>query len=325
MSLPVVLSWLALLCLGCLPLPAYSWGFYAHRLINRQAVFLLPPSMLVLYKPLLPWIEAHAVDPDKRRYLLPEEKPRHYIDLDRYGPPFDSLPRHWSAALARYPADSLQKHGILPWWVQTVLQRLTAAFREKDKFRILRYSADIGHYIGDAHVPLHACSNYNGQLTGQHGIHAFWETRIPELLAPQAWDFFIGPAPYLEKPGAFIWSRLLESAAAADTVLRMEKALRALFPREQQYAFEERNGQLVRQYSTNYTLAFDRLLGNMVERRMRQSILAVAAFWYTAWVNAGQPALHELAATPFTEADLEELSALDRQWREKGGSESGCH
>jgi len=29
----------------------------------------------------------------------------------------------------------------------------------------------------------------------------------------------------------------------------------------------------------------------MVERRMRQSIYAVASFWYTAWVNARRPDL----------------------------------
>ncbi|RYF46409.1 MAG: hypothetical protein EOO38_14180 [Cytophagaceae bacterium] len=87
----------------------YSWGFYAHMRINYFAVFLLPPEMLVFYKPNISYLEEHAVDPDKRRYAIPQEGPRHYIDVDHYGQyPYDSLPRKWNAAVAKYSADTLQ-------------------------------------------------------------------------------------------------------------------------------------------------------------------------------------------------------------------------
>ena len=81
-----------------------------------------------------------------------------------------------------------------------MLYRLTDAFKEKNQAKILKYSAEIGHYIADAHVPLHASSNHNGQLTDQKGIHGFWESRIPELLADKEWDFFIGKAEYIKNP-----------------------------------------------------------------------------------------------------------------------------
>src|SRR5215216_4064710 len=96
-------------------------------------------------------------------------------------------------------------------------RRLVNAFKEKDAVRILKLSAEIGHYIADAHVPLHASSNHNGQLTNQKGIHGFWESRIPEMLAGKEWNFFIGRADYLKNPSSFIWKKLLESAVAADT------------------------------------------------------------------------------------------------------------
>jgi hypothetical protein len=99
------------------------------------------------------------------------------------------LPRGWNEAAAKYTEDTLVKYGIVPWWIQTMHRRLTAAFKEKDGAKILKLSADIGHYIGDAHVPLHASSNHNGQHTGQHGIHGFWESRVPELLAEKEWIF----------------------------------------------------------------------------------------------------------------------------------------
>lgn len=111
--------------------------------------------------------------------------------------------------------------------------KLTAAFKEKDGAKILKLSAEIGHYIADAHVPLHASSNHNGQLTGQQGIHGFWESRIPELLAEKEWNFFIGKADYIQQPADFIWQRVLESAAAADTVLKYEKELSTSFPPDQ--------------------------------------------------------------------------------------------
>jgi hypothetical protein len=295
---------------------AFCWGFFAHQKINYYAVFLLPPEMLTLYKPSIAFLSEHASDPDKKRYVVGSEAPHHYIDIDYYGRyPFDSLPRKWAYAVNKFSADTLKAHGIVPWWIQTMLQRLTSAFREKDQVKILKYSADIGHYIADAHVPLHASSNHNGQLTGQQGIHAFWESRIPELLAEKEWDFFMEKAVYISRPDEFIWKRILESAAAADTVLKIEKELSAHFPKDRQYAFEERNGKLVKQYASDYAIAYNNKLNNMIERRMRQSVFAVASFWYTAWVNAGQPDLGRLVHKNFSEAELKVLEALNMQWK----------
>jgi hypothetical protein len=279
----------------------FCWGFFGHRKINYTAVFLLPPQMMVLYKPYSNFLMEHAVDPDKRRYMVKAEGPRHYIDMDRYGNyPYDSLPRKWNAAVAKYSEDSLNAHGIVPWWIQTMLARLTNAFKQKNQALILKYSAELGHYIADAHVPLHTSSNHNGQFTGQKGIHGFWESRVPELLADKniatpGWDFFIGKAEYIKDPLDFTWKRIFESAAAADTVLKFEKQLSLSFPPDQKYSFEIRNGNIIRQYSSAYTTRYDQMLRGMIERRMRQSIYAIASFWYTAWVNAGQPDLSKLS------------------------------
>ena len=224
-------------------------------------------------------LSEHAVDPDKRRYAVAEEGPRHYIDIDHYGTyPFEALPKRWDSAIIKFSEDSLVSHGIVPWWVQVMKIRLTNAFKEKDGAKILKLSAEIGHYIGDAHVPLHASSNHDGQHTDQKGIHGFWESRIPELLAEKEWDFFIGKAEYIKNTQDFIWKRVLESAAAADTVLRLEKELSKQFPADKRFAFEPRNGIVQRQYSSVYTKAYDNGLNGMVERRMQQSIFAVASF-----------------------------------------------
>jgi len=316
-KLGLTISYL-LLCQYC-----FCWGFFAHRKINYYAVFLLPPEMIAFYKPNIDFISDHAVDPDKRRYLLAAEGARHFIDLDHYGrAPFDSLPKKWNDAVAKFSQDTLMAYGIVPWWIQTMLERLTAAFKEKDRTRILKLSAEIGHYISDAHVPLHANSNHNGQLTGQEGIHAFWESRIPELLAEKEWDFLLGRANYISNPAKYIWDRATESAVAADTVLKLEKQLSIETPTDKRFAFELRNGVLVKQYSTEYTLKYNTLLNDMVERRMRQSIYSVASFWFTAWVNAGQPDLKTLIDKKFSGEELKEFDGLDKAWRENGDKEN---
>jgi hypothetical protein len=296
---------------------AYCWGFYGHQKINYLSVFLLPPEMISFYKIHIDFISAHAVDPDKRRYAIKEEGPRHYIDIDRYGSfPYPALPRKYDSAVACYSEDTIQTHGIVPWWVQIMQARLTKAFKTKDAAKILKLSAEIGHYISDAHVPLHASHNHNGQYTGQHGIHGFWESRVPELLAENSFSFWIGKADYLYRPDHFIWDRVLESAAAADTVLKTEKALSMIFPADQKYAFEDRNGIIIRQYASAYTIRYNDLLNGMVERRMRQSIYAVASFWYTAWVDAGQPDLKKMESVLLSEKEKKEMEELNRLWRE---------
>ena len=277
----------------------HAWGFHGHRLINRYAVFCLPESLFGFYKTHIEWLADHATDADKRRYAVTEEACRHYLDCDRYedASPLDTLPMWWNDAVAQYGTDTLEAHGIVPWHCYLMLHRLTDAFREKDIARILRISADLGHYIADAHVPLHACGNYNGQRTGQHGIHGLWESRIPELYST-SYDKIIGTSSYLNRPMEAIWETIGASYAASDSVLKLERSLNESFPADQKYSWETRGSNLVRVYSRAYCAAYDSLLQGMVVRRFRQSIGLVAAYWYTAWVNAGQPEMPLTSASP---------------------------
>jgi len=295
--------------------PVFCWGFFGHRRINEYAIYLLPPEMLVFYKPRLAFIRDHAVDPDKRRYILAAEAPRHYIDLDHYGAyPFDSLPRNWDSAVARYGEDSLQAHGIVPWRILQMTGALTRAFRNRDGKAILKTSTDLGHYIADAHVPLHTSSNHNGQKTGQHGIHGFWESRLPELLADAEWDFLLARASYIPNMEERVWQTVLESAAAVDSVLALEQQLTASLSPDAKYAFEWRNQQVVKQYSSGFSRKYNSILRGMVERRMQQAMVMVASTWNTAWVNAGQPDLHNLdARLPATDTLLLDSLLLHRR------------
>ncbi len=190
--------------------------------------------------------------------------------------------------------DPLSAHGILPYYLPQHHRRLTQAFVDRDAERILQLAAELGHYVGDAHVPLHTTENYNGQLSGQTGIHAFWESRLPELFADAEYDYFVGPADYIADPESYYWDIVLESHALVDSVLNTERRLRATYPVDQQRCYEERLGRTVATECSEFSRAWSAAMNGMVEARFRAAIRAVGSAWYSCWVDAGQPDLREL-------------------------------
>ncbi len=270
-----------------------SWGFYAHKQINRFAVFTLPSEMIGFYKRNMAFIVEHSVDPDKRRYTDPAEGTRHFLDTERYGSaPFDSIPLKWTDAVAKYSADTLNTYGTLPWQIEKTYYALVKAFRQCDSSRILHTSANLSHYIADAHVPLHVTQNYNGQLTGQTGIHSFWESRLPELFSIN-YNYFTGKASYIDNPLKASWAIIKGSHRYKDSVFIIEAALSKQFNPALKYAYSERRGVVLKQYSREYSKAFHQKLNGMVERQMTAAIRSIGSFWFSAWVDAGQPDLNK--------------------------------
>jgi hypothetical protein len=292
------------------------WGFFGHQKINRLAVFTLPPEMIGFYKHHIDYITENSVNPDRRRYAVPDEAPRHYLDVDHYG---DSalykLPRYWNVAVAAYTEDTLKAYGILPWHINRVYHQLKDAFLANDPSRILRLSAELGHYVGDAHVPLHTTENYNGQLTGQHGIHGLWESRLPELFSEE-YNFFVGKARYVANVQVAAWSAVESSHHCVDSVFLFEKQLTETFG-ERKYSFETRGKVTVKVYSQKFSQAYHTALDKMVERRMCAAIRMIASLWYTAWVDAGQPHLNVLINHAPSEQELKERYEELLLWKQQ--------
>ncbi len=293
-----------------------AWGFFAHKTINRLAVFTLPEPIVGFYKQNIEYITDQATAADKRRYSDPKEAPRHYIDLDHFEQclPIDTMPFFWDRAKEKFTEDTLNAYGIVPWIINWKMRELTQAFKDKNKERILRLSADLGHYIGDAHVPLHTSENYDGQMTDQKGIHGFWESRVPEVSYTQ-YDFFVGTAEYLDSPFYNVWKAVKESFNARDSVLRFEKMLSAKYADDKKYTLVAKGATMVKGYSEEYTKAYEQMLNGMVERRFRASIKLVGSVWYTCWVNAGQPNLDGMSDTPLTEEQKKNLNAEEEQYK----------
>lgn len=281
---------------------ATQWGFLGHKTINQHAVFALPQPLFGFYKKHIQFITDHAVDPDQRRYTDTAEACRHYIDLDHYEKalPIDTLPKYWKQAVEKFTADTLFAYGIVPYHVQIMLYRLTKAFEEKNLAAILRMSADIGHYVADAHVPLHTTENYDGQLTHQHGIHALWETRIPEI-GLSNYLLLTETGHFLEQPADSIWNSVSQSHALLPTVLQTEKTLTQKWPQTNKYELStDLHGKTKKQIHPQFVKSYETQLNHMVEIRMKQAIVAVASYWYTAWILAGQPNLDEISQQPQT-------------------------
>ena len=292
-----------------------SWGFFAHQRINKLAVFTLPKDLIGFYKNNIIYITEHAVDPDKRRYADSLEAPRHYLDADHYGEkPFEVIPRKWNDAVAKLSEDTLNAYGIVPWQIQRTYLKLVKAFENQDSTLILKHSADLGHYIADAHVPLHTTENYNGQMTNQVGIHGFWESRLPELFAGD-YDYFVGKAKYINSPLNAAWDMVEDTYTMLDSTLSIEKRLTKTFPSDRKYTFNERNNKVIREYSIDFSAAYHKELNGMVERQMRKSILNIGSFWYSAWVDAGQPNMKRLIKKEISLEERKQIGADEKKYQ----------
>ncbi len=247
------------------------------------------------------------------QYILPQ----FYRDEETLAP--DSL-RHFLGDLipsdvrSAFYVDHLSEHGVLPWHLQRMQRQITQAFRRRDATAILRYCAEMGHYIGDAHVPLHTTSNYNGQKTNQHGIHGFWESRIPELFADESYDYLVGKPRQITNYTDYYWNIVLTSHSLVDSVLSIEKLLRGTFPPDRQMCPDVRLGISVITPCRDFAAAYQTAMRGMVERRMRATIYAVSSAWYSAWIDAGQPDLRQLQTGEMSEEEKQQMATWKKSF-----------
>jgi len=212
--------------------------------------------------------------------------------------------------------ENFSEYGIIPYHLLVMQRRLTKAFEDKNLKSILRTATEMGHYIGDAHVPLHTTENYNGQLTGQEGIHAFWESRIPELFAEENYDFWVGQASYIDNPAEYFWEVVLKSHSYVEEVFRAEWELRSSFSADQQLCFDERLGRTVLTQCKEFAAAYEASLQGMIEERMVATVSSLGDVWYTAWIDAGQPDLDQLKSNlALSEAEKAALEALEAEYK----------
>jgi hypothetical protein len=274
-------TWIAAVAAACLlaPAPAEAWGFEVHKYILARTIPLLPAEIRPFFERFQTTVVEHAIDPDLWRTAgWEQEPPRHFLDMDAYGPyPFSAIPRTYDEAVRRYGRDFVEKNGTLPWRVEEIYRKLTEAFtlaapysRDNIKF----FASVIGHYVSDAQVPLHSALNYDGQLTGQWGIHSRFET---ELFLRYRQRLKVTPAPFVKiaNPRDYIFESLVASYPHVARVLEADKA-----------ALQGRDV-----YDDEYFEKFLARMQPILERRLADSITGTVSIITSAWIDAGRTPL----------------------------------
>ncbi len=283
----VVTRWVVVMALVCsVPATLRGWGFDAHKHVADRMIALLPVAIRPLFEAHRAFIVERSVDPDLWRNVgWDAEPPNHFLDLDAepYGAyPFDALPREYDKAVEKFGRDVVEREGTLPWRVAEFYGKLEREFASLTRpspspytlDNIVLFSAVLAHYVSDGHVPLHAVKNYDGQLTGQPGAHARFESDVFERYVAQL-RVRPTPRPAVLDPRPVMFQILLDSNRLAEPMLAADR--RAATGREY--------------YDDAFYEAFKIDALPVVDRRIADSIAATAAFITGAWERAGKPAV----------------------------------
>jgi hypothetical protein len=272
------------------PARADAWGFAGHRLIMARALDLLPAELQPFFQKFRDEVVIRAVDPDLWRNAGWDDDPNHFVDfgMPELGPyPFAALPRERDRALEKFGARVMNRVGYLPWREAEMFGSLRRAF---EGFRggaayattdVVLFAPVASHYIQDAHQPFHASDNYDGQLTGNSGIHARFERDLVERFESRLTLSPASPRP-VTNPRDFAFDALLASHQLVDAILKADSA--AVAGKEA--------------YDDDYYEKFFSAVKPTLEKQLSQAITATASIIIGAWQAADKPALALSEARP---------------------------
>lgn len=258
-----------------IPDDALAWGSRTHEIINRRAVDFLPDDARAAWESLAVPLGTHASDADHRKGVVAGERPRHFIDIDAYDEhPFDDVPRDLDELVAREGREAVDQFGIVPWAVDECYRMLVLALSRGDWSAAGAWAADLGHYVADSHQPLHCTVNYDGQTTGNRGIHLRFEVHMMDRHFDES---TIGPVEGL--PGApegviercFDW--IAEAYPDLSVILAGDDAARTVDS----------------DYGEAYHAALWQETRHVAQRQVTRSVRDLAALYDAAWREAGSP------------------------------------
>ena len=249
-----------------------GWGYVGHRIINYNTILSALPEM-EFFDTWADSLQAHASDADYRKSWDPTEAPKHYIDIDNY-PEFittGTIPQSFDSLVAIHGLTFVMDQGILPWAILNTADSIRVAFENNDMHKAMLLSADLGHYIADSHMPLHITKNYNGQLTGQTGVHSRYESNLIEDYQSQI--VYDGDSlQYIQNLSDFVFNMIYDNYQYVDSVLYADAVAEA-------YAGNHN--------STTYYNKFWEIAKNFTIGLFQKSSYRIACVIYTEWINSG--------------------------------------
>jgi hypothetical protein len=273
----------ALILALIIPARASAWGFDAHKYITRRAIDLLPTELKPFYERYRDEVVVRSIDPDLWRNVGWDDAPNHFVNFGakEYGDyPFVALPRELGTAVEKFGMPTLKRNGLLPWRASELfghLQRAFEGFKRSSPYGptdTILFTGALVHYIQDAHQPFHATINYDGQLTGNHGIHARFERDLFEKFQSRLTVSPAPPTPILN-PRDAVFDTLLVSYQLVDPILSAD--------REAVAAKDV--------YDADYFETLFSKTRPILERRLGDAISATAGAIVGAWEQAGRPAV----------------------------------
>jgi hypothetical protein len=266
-----------------LPVRADAWGYAGHRLIMERAIALLPPELKPFFEKHRVEVVVRVVDPDQWRLTGWDDDPNHFLDFGarEYGEyPFEALPREYDKALEKFGMTVLKRNGLLPWREMEMYGYLRRTFEELKRespytvSNLVLFAPVASHYLQDAHQPFHATDNYDGQLTGQAGIHSRFERDLIERYGARL-QLRPAPAATIASVRDFMFETLLKSYQRTAPILQADKE-----------AIAGKDA-----YDDAYFEAFFTKVKPVLEQSLSESITATASLIVTAWEAAGRPAV----------------------------------
>lgn len=252
-----------------------AWGDETHRAVARGAAVAVPDAMRPFFLANTEYIAAHSTDPDYIPNRTQEQKAEHFLDIDAFGqPPFTALPHDRRQAEGKFGADVMAQRGLLPWAIEREYNRMVAALARKDYPEARLAAAHLAHFVSDATMPLHATVNYDGQETGNKGIHL----RIEIEMIPRyhSTSRILAGKPFeVNAPVDWAFKTIEESWTLYPALLKADTAARKAAPLD----------------SDLYYAELERGCGELLQKRMELAATALASFWTAAWKQAGSPSL----------------------------------
>jgi hypothetical protein len=249
-----------------------GWGGVGHSIINYRTILSALPEM-EFFETWADSLQAHASDADQRKSWDPTEGPKHYIDIDNY-PEFiatGTIPQDFDSLVAIHGLSFVMDQGILPWTILKTADSIQAAFEINDMHKAMLFSADLGHYIADGHMPLHITRNYNGQYTNQTGVHSRYESSLIGDFQSQI--IYDGDSlEYIENLSDFVFNMLYENYQYVDSVLYADSVAEA-------YAGNHN--------TTTYYNKFWETAKNFTIGLFQKASYSIACVIYSEWIDAG--------------------------------------
>jgi len=261
-----------------------SWGATGHSKISQASSLSFNQQMQGFYD-WVTFLTDHASDADYRKNTDPTEAPKHYIDIDNY-PEFVAtgrIPQTYDSIVALYGITAVIDNGILPWATEASFDSLRDCMQRLDFEQAKIYAADLGHYLADGHMPLHITKNYNGQLSGNTGIHSRYESTMINGFIGQ-FNYTGTDATEVENVNQFIFDYLYENYIYCDSIFAADNYAKS---QSSNYSSSVYKNALW-QKSSGFTIPL-----------FQRASHAFADLIYTAWLQAGSPPLQ-----PTSVADL---------------------